>query len=367
MQKKEYSLTMEYSSLKVEGALTFAQSGAFLKEAMNLLVPANSDSLDIDLFGLKNMDSGGMCALLYLKSLLTDKGVTVRFCGAQKSLHRQMQLFAGSGSFDLPKLKSVGIIEGLGLWFREFWSRDVLGFLYLASEMFHWSFMGLFQPKSRRKGEVVNQAVQIGVGAVPIVMALAFIIGLVLALQSAAQLRNFGANIFIVDLTVIAMMREMGPLITAILVAGRSGSAIAAEIATMKVSSELDALTTMGLNPIRFVVVPKIYGALLTVPLLTILADVCGILGGAMVAYLYLDIAPEVFMNRIPQVLLIRDLYVGFVKSLVFTGLIVFIGSYFGFRASRGAEGVGRMTTRAVVVSIAFVIVADSILGLIFY
>jgi phospholipid/cholesterol/gamma-HCH transport system permease protein len=163
------------------------------------------------------------------------------------------------------------------------------------------------------------------------------------------------------------MIREMGPLITAILVAGRSGSAIAAEIATMKVTSELDALTTMALNPIRFVIVPKMYGAVVTMPFLTILANVMGIFGGMIVAYYYLDLAPEVFYNRMADSLYIKDIMTGFIKSLVFAILIVLTGSYYGFNVEEGAEGVGKVTTLAVVVSISLVIVADSILGLIFY
>jgi phospholipid/cholesterol/gamma-HCH transport system permease protein len=209
--------------------------------------------------------------------------------------------------------------------------------------------------------------VHIGVNAVYIVGAMSFIIGLVLALQSAAQLRNFGANIFIVDLTVIAMMREMGPLITAILVAGRSGSSIAAEVATMKVTSELDALKTMALNPIRFVIIPKMYGSFVTMPFLTIIADVLGILGGMLIAYFYLDITPVVFINRMGESLYNRDILIGIFKSLIFAGLIVLTGSFFGLRVTEGAEGVGKVTTLAVVVAIALVIVADSILGLIFY
>ena len=135
----------------------------------------------------------------------------------------------------------------------------------------------------------------------------------------------------------------------------------------MKVTSELDALTTMALNPIRFVIVPKMHGALFTIPLLTILADVFGIIGGMVVAYFYLDIAPLVFYNRMGESLFIRDILTGFIKSFVFASLVVSTGSYFGYQVKEGAEGVGKVTTLAVVVAISLVIIADSILGLIFY
>ena len=163
------------------------------------------------------------------------------------------------------------------------------------------------------------------------------------------------------------MMREMGPLITAILVAGRSGSAIASEIATMKVTEELDALTTMGLNPIRFIVVPKMHAAICTIPFLTILANILGITGGVVVAYLYLDISPAMFFSRMEAVLYFRDIITGLIKSLIFAAVIVLTGSYFGFQVRGGAEGVGRVTTSAVVIAISIVILADSLLGLIFY
>lgn len=243
----------------------------------------------------------------------------------------------------------------------------VVTFFYLVSDILFWSLRDVFNKKQRRKGEFLNQAVSIGVNALPIVASMAFIIGLVLALQSSSQLRNFGANIYIVDLTVIAMMAEMGPLITAILVAGRSGSAIAAEIATMKVTSELDALKTMGLNPLRFVVIPKIYGSLITLPFLTILASISGIAGGALAAYLYLDITPEIFFNRMPEALYQKDILTGLIKSIVFALIIVVTGAFFGFKVEEGAEGVGRSTTSSVVAAITLVIIADSILGLMFY
>ncbi len=159
----------------------------------------------------------------------------------------------------------------------------------------------------------------------------------------------------------------MGPLITAILVAGRSGSAIAAEIATMKVTAELDALKTMGLNPNRFVVVPKLYACMLTMPFLIVFANVAGIFGGGVAANIYLDITPEIFINRMMDIARNKELWIALVKSQVYAALIVLTGSFYGFRVERGAEGVGKVTTMAVVASITLVILADSIIGVIFY
>jgi phospholipid/cholesterol/gamma-HCH transport system permease protein len=269
------------------------------------------------------------------------------------------------GENELPKRPIF--FERIGEKVINFISVTLKDFLFLMSDVLFWTVLDLFKSKTRRKGELVNQAVLIGVKAVPIVGIMAFLIGLVLALQSAAQLRSFGANIFIVDLTVIAMMREMGPLITAILVAGRSGSAIAAEIATMKVTEELDALKTMALNPIRFIMVPKMQAGMITVPFLTIFANVMGVAGGMIIAFLILDITPVVFINRMGDSLYARDIATGILKSIIFAVIIVLIGCCFGSRVEKGAEGVGRVTTAAVVVAISLVILADSVLGLMFY
>jgi phospholipid/cholesterol/gamma-HCH transport system permease protein len=151
------------------------------------------------------------------------------------------------------------------------------------------------------------------------------------------------------------------------MVAGRSGSSIAAEISTMKVTSEIDALRTMGLNPIRFVIVPKMHGSIITLPFLTIIADILGIAGGLVIAVTYLDISPVVFMHRMQKSLYIRDIIFGVIKSCVFGYIIVITGSFFGFRVEQGAEGVGKVTTAAVVVALTLVIIADSIMGLVFY
>jgi len=199
------------------------------------------------------------------------------------------------------------------------------------------------------------------------VVLIAFLIGFILALQSAAQLRQFGANIYVADLIAIAMVSEMGPLITAILVAGRSGSAITAEIATMKVSEEIDALTVMGVDPIPYLIVPKLYALVITLPLLTVFANIIGILGGAIIGVTYLDISIYPFFKEVFSVLRYKEIITGLVKSLSFSIIILLTATYFGFKVKGGAEGVGRVTTASVVASIFFVIVADSILGLIFY
>lgn len=367
MKQQGITYELEGDRLHIGGILTITTTPRLLEYANRTLQAFGEKTLFISLSSLQDADSAGITALHYLRENLADRGIEVHLEGENESIRHKLDLFSSEESPRTSASRKKGFFEGIGSTVTRILKKYISSYVVLAADITFWSFSDLFRKRSHRKGEVVNQAVQMGVKAAFIVGTMSFIIGLVLALQSAAQLRTFGANIYIVDLTVIAMMSEMGPLITAILVAGRTGSSIAAEIATMNVTSENDALRTMGLRPVRFVVVPKMHGGILTMPFLTILADVMGIMGGLVIAASYLDISPLVFINRMEQSLLLKDIVFGVVKSLVFIYLIVITGSYFGFRAEKGASAVGNVTTNAVVVSISLVILADSVMGLLFY
>lgn len=240
-------------------------------------------------------------------------------------------------------------------------------FLVLSADIFFYSLRSLFKHDGRKKGEVYHQILLMGNNAVPIVCLLAFLIGLILSLQSAAQLRQFGANIYLVDLIVIGMILEMGPMITAVIVAGRSGSAIAAEISTMKITEELDALQVMALNPLKYVVAPKMLAMSVSLPILTILANMVGIFGGFIIGVLYLDLSPDIFINRAVEVMALSYWRQSMLKSILFSWLIVLIGAHFGFNVKGGAEGVGKAATASVVAAIFAVIMTDAFLSLIFY
>jgi len=323
--------------------------------------------LQVDFSRLEKMDSAGIAAFRVLEQLLRRKKIRTQLVAVPETMAGVFQNLATSAGDKVLAQSSKTFLERWGGALYDFWQGHVLAILILLVDLIYYGVVDIFRKKTHRKGEFINQAHTIGVSAVPIVAMVAFLIGVVLALQSGEQLRQFGANVFIVDLIVVAMVQEMGPLITAIMIAGRSGSSIAAEVATMVVTEEVDALKTMGIHPLRFIVVPKLHAALFTLPFLTILADAFGIFGGMLIAALNMDVSPQIFYNRMINVLYLRDVVTGFVKSVTFAGLIVMVGSYFGFRARGGAESVGKVTTLAVVVSIILVIVADSVLGLIFY
>ncbi|MEA1887681.1 MAG: MlaE family lipid ABC transporter permease subunit [Bacteroidota bacterium] len=366
-EKKQTSYYLENNVLELRGRFTIREINESLYEIKKALAEFNDSTLYIDLDQVTLIDSAGVTAIYYLRDGMAEKGIKVEIRGGQEDIKRKLELFSQDDKAAEGTSSRTGFFEGLGASTAYVYNEIITTFFQLAADITYWSVTDLFHRQTRRKGEFANQAVLIGVNAVLIVGAMSFIIGLVLALQSAAQLRSFGANIYIVDLTVIAMMSEMGPLITAIMVAGRSGSSIAAEIATMKVTNEIDALRTMGLNPVRFIIVPKMHGALITLPFLTIIADVLGIAGGMVIAVNSLGISPMVFINRMEEAFYMKDILFGVIKSLVFAYLIVITGSYFGFKVKQGADVVGKVTTQAVVVAISLVIIADSIMGLIFY
>jgi phospholipid/cholesterol/gamma-HCH transport system permease protein len=194
---------------------------------------------------------------------------------------------------------------------------------------------------------------------------ISFLLGLIMAFMSSVQLQQFGANIYVASLVSLAMVRELGPIMTAIIVAGRSGSAFAAEIGTMKISDEVDALFTMGFDPTRFLVVPKIVASVITVPILTLFSDLFAIGGGLVVGVFMLDLTTNAYMTQTLKTLTLFDVFWGFLKAAVFALLIAGIGCLRGFQVRGGAAEVGQATTSAVVSSIFLIILADSVFAVI--
>lgn len=321
------------------------------------------DKFVLDLSNITSIDSAGVAFLDEIKA--SDKK-KIEFINIPSNILMAMENFSTEKILPVAHKRQPGIFELLGDKTYALLDKSLF-LLFLTADIFYWSVIGLFQRKGQREGSFVQQGLLIGVNALLIVGLISFLIGLILALQSAAQLRQFGANIFIADLIGVAMMREMGPIMTAIVIAGRSGSSIASEIATMVVTEEVDALKTMALNPIRYVVVPKFHAITVTMPLLTILADVIGIFGGFIIGITYLQLSATAFFNELMTVLILKDVLTGLIKSVVFAWIIVIVGCFYGLKVKGGAEGVGKATTSSVVTSIFFVIVADSVMGLLFY
>jgi phospholipid/cholesterol/gamma-HCH transport system permease protein len=231
----------------------------------------------------------------------------------------------------------------------------------------YFTFVAPFRGKPLRFGRAISQAMQVGVRALPILSLITFFIGLILALQSAYELRRLGALTFVANAVAISMTRELGPLITAIVVIGRSGSAFAAEIGTMKVSEEIDALETMAIHPVDFLVTPKFLAMIVMLPCLTIWANSMGILGGALFGVAQADFTWVRYIQASLDALFLRDIGTGLVKSVMFGITITAVGCYEGLSTGAGAEQVGRSTTRAVVVSIFLVILVDLVFTTLFF
>lgn len=256
-------------------------------------------------------------------------------------------------------LARIGEIS-LGLFARGY---RILGFVGLVAV----TALGLLRhPRRLRVTAMVAQMEQTGVNALAIVGLLSFLVGVVIAFQGADQLRRFGAEIYTVDLLGVAILRELGVLMTAIIVAGRSGSAFTAELGTMQVNEEIDALRTLGLDPIEVLVIPRLFGLMLTLPMLALYANLMGLLGGALMAWAALGIAIPQFIRELQSALDPTTFWIGVIKAPFFAAIVATIGCYEGFQVSRSAESVGRLTTLSVVESIFLVIVTDAAFSVVF-
>ena len=221
--------------------------------------------------------------------------------------------------------------------------------------------------KKIRWNVVIDQMNKIGVMSLPLVFLTSIFTGMVLALQSAYQLRLFSAEQFTSDLISVSLCRELGPVLTAMVVSGRVGASIAAELGTMKVTEQIDALEALATNPVRYLVVPRFIAAVCMLFVLTIYADCIGMFGGYLITVFKLGMSSHVFVTRAIKALLVKDVVTGLIKAFFFGGFISITGCYFGFEARGGAEGVGRATMLAVVVSLILVIASDALFTAIFY
>lgn len=237
----------------------------------------------------------------------------------------------------------------------------------LLTDVLYWLLAAPIRGKGLRVRAAVNQFVEVGFNSLPIVILICSLLGAILAMQSAYQLERFGVVYLVPNLVAVTAMRELAPLMTAILITGRSGSAFTAEIGTMKVSEEIDALKVMGLNPIKYLVVPKFIGTVLAVPMVTIVGSFMMIMGGFVLMTTYLGNDAIAYLERSANALTLKDTITGLTKSVFFAVVICLVGVYRGFEVEGGAEGVGKKTTSSVVTSIFLIILVDVIFTYLFF
>ncbi len=324
---------------------------------------------DIELDGsrLTALDTSGALRLLLLVEGLESKGHRVRLGhwseGHQALLELVRQRHADMGR-QTPPPPPLNPLAHLGRETLLHW-RNALAFLSFTGEVSLALGRVLLQPRRMRWRAMLAVIETAGVNALPIVALLSFLIGVVIAYQGGVQLKAYGANIFVVELVTLTLLRELAPLLTAIIVAGRTGSAFTAQIGTMRVTEEVDALATIGINPMYMLILPKLLGLIIVLPLLSLFADVLGVLGGMVMAAVQLDVSFREFFERIPQAVTVTSLLIGIGKAPVFAAIIALVGCYQGFQVRASAESVGRHTTLSVVQSIFLVIIADALFSVI--
>ena len=343
---------------------------AQLDRSLRAIEPADgATSVTVDLGGVEALDTSGAWLLRRTMDAFRSRGLEVALANARPAFEALLDDVGRSDPHvpienPMPH-KLIEIANRVGKTSFEIanGARDLIGFFGL---LLIKSVGVILRPTRLRFTSTVYHMEQVGLNAVPIVALLSFLIGVVLAYQGAEQLRQFGAELFVVNLLGISILRELGILITAIIIAGRSGSSFTAQIGTMKVNQEVDAMQTIGIDPIEILVLPRVAALVLTLPLLAFLSDIVGLAGGAIMSYFTLDISFGQFVKQLQGAVGLKHFWIGLVKAPVFAFAIAMIGCYEGLKVTGSAESVGQMTTKSVVESIFLVIVLDAIFSIIF-
>ncbi|HSD94878.1 MAG TPA: MlaE family lipid ABC transporter permease subunit [Syntrophales bacterium] len=325
--------------------------------------------LSVDLAGVEYLDSAGALALIELQNRAGALSIPVDLLNVSEKDHGLLGLIDREVLQRPPLRPEVipsPIVEKLGELFRKQY-QDFQEIMSFVGELVTALIYCLVHPRLVRWADVMFYMKRAGADGLPIVALISLLLGLIMAFMSSLQLKQFGANIYVANLVTIAMVRELGPIMTAILVAGRSGSAFAAEIGTMIVNDEVNALVTMGFDPTRFLAVPKVIAAMIVVPILTVYADLFAILGGLIVGVTGLDLTFYTYIQQTKSSIGIFDFVTSLIKAVVFAVLISGIGCQRGFQVKGGAEGVGMSTTSAVVSAIFLIIVFDSAFAIMLY
>lgn len=369
------SLTID----QTESALVFAFSGhldaggiaGVWERACRRIKKAGGPALAIDLSGITYFDTAGAAFIAHLDRMARGRNwektdITGLDPDAFSLLERIRERHSEPGHGTVPSGGALRtFVENKGRFLGDF-LYDAHTFIAFFGEIF-WAFVSsLVHPGRIRWGETLRVAERAGANALPIVALISFIVGLVMAFQSAIPMKMFGAEIYVANLIGLAMVRELGPLMTAIVLAGRSASAFAAEIGTMKINEEIDALTVMGLEPVRFLILPRVLASTLMTPLLTVFAILVGILGGAVVV-LSLGHPFVAYYNQVVGFVSWGDFVGGIIKCFVFGILIAATGCIRGYQTSQGPSAVGDAATRAVVSSIILIAVFDGIFSILYY
>ena len=355
--------------IEITGNASVEEAIAIDRELSNILEAQPLKNVKLDLKGLDYLDAAGIAVIRkFVRNCKKNNNeallINIPSAGKRYLQGQTPGSPPASGILDGMDEKDIVLQVKEGLHSLRDSSLDLFTFLGGIVDSF-WS--GLRRSTPVRWEGLPKLFEKAGVDAVPIVLTLGFLMGAILAFQAAIQLRKFGANIFVADLVSVSICLEMGPLLTSLIISGRSGAGYAAHVGSMQVSEEIDALRVLGLDPILYLVCPRIIAVALAAPCLTVLSDIVGVIGGCVVAAFSLDITPTAYFNQVRRVLEVSDVAKGLIKSLVFGIEIATIGCLRGFQVRGGAESVGYATTSAVVTCIFVLTVTNAVFAVLFY
>jgi phospholipid/cholesterol/gamma-HCH transport system permease protein len=326
------------------------------------LLGTKVETLQVDVSGLGLCDAAGMTLLLYLSMGRMTPQATISVLGLKADLEkifRELTLEDSQAFHPYPAIKRDSYVEKIGRWVGQTTMEIHEQMVFLGAIIASLP-VSIFHPKRSRWAETRRIVELAGANAVPIVSLMSLLLGFIIAFESARRLAEFGAQLYVANTIMVVMVRDMGPLMTAILLAGRTGSSFAAEIGTMKINEELNALKTFGLDPIPFLVVPRILAGVFVTPLLTFYSILMGVIGGVIVM-LGLGFTLPLILHQLASSVHLNDLGAGISKSAIFGVIVSAVGCWHGLRTEQGPSAVGLSTTRAVVTSLLLIIVADAV------
>lgn len=354
-------------TLRLSGRLDRASTGGIWAEAFRQAAAQSGRLLILEASELSYCDGSGVGLLVELERRHRAGGGRFELRGLSKELRGVYELYAAVGRDEPPvtDAEPSNLVIDVGHRTAQLWS-DTVDVIAFIGELVAALAGAALRPRTVRWRDALLVAEQAGVNGVPIVAMIGFLIGLIMAFQSAIPLRQFGAEIFVANLVSLSLVRELGPFVSAIILAGRSGSAFAAEIGTMKINEEVNALETMGLDPVRFLVVPRVLAGVFVMPLLTLVFNLFGLIGGGIVM-LSLGFPLVSYLNQVSFALGLSDFAGGMIKAFAFGILVASIGCLRGLQTRSGASAVGDSTTKAVVSGIILIALADGVFSVLFF
>jgi phospholipid/cholesterol/gamma-HCH transport system permease protein len=361
-----FAIDRRAGALRLTGELRLAEAAVVWRALRAVDSRADEKQIDLDLSDVAIVDGAIMALLVELRATLVTRGIRCEIVGASERVTPLVHLYGG----DLPPVRkepkpTVPLLERAGRAVAET-GAALHRYAIFVGELAASTFGMLRRPSTSNLSAALPLAERAGIDGVPIVLLLNFLVGVVMAYQSSEQLRRYGANVYVADVVGISATRELAPLMTAIIMCGRSGASFAAELGSMKVAEEIDALRTLGFSPVRYLILPRVVALVLVAPVLTLLADVVAVIGGAIVGVTSLDVTVGGYFAELTTAISAKDVWTGVIKSVAFAAAIALIGCQQGFATSGGAAGVGKRTTSTVVTCLFTIVILDSLLTIFF-